>query len=450
MLKKLEHTADRPVSVRAGEAAYPSLFPRGLEYNPPVHGTWNIVHIGMQVPQAHQIYVCSDNCMRGVVMTADEMGFGGRFSCVTLSERDLLLDSLDTVTIEGTADVIEKLGYHPPMVMLFLVCVHIFLGSDLDYIYRTLQERYPDIYFARCFMDPIRQKTGPTPEQELRGAMFDPIQKLPADPRAVNLLGCDVPLEPGSDLCRVLRENGFQLRQLSDCETFSDFLALGDAAFSLCNYTTGVSGVQRLAERLGTPFLYLSPSFSYDEIAQDLDRLKSALGIPTTGGYEQEIDACEKRLAALQASLAGAPVSIDYTAVPRPLSLARLLLTHGFRVPSVYLEAVNPDEEGDLNFLRENFPDLVFRSTIRPELRTAERPASRTLAVGQKAAFFENTPHFVNMIEGGGLWGFSGILGLCERMEKALAEEKDTRDIVMRKGLGCSSECATPDWRESQ
>ena len=54
------------------EAAFPVPFPSRLEFNPPVHGTWNIVHIGMLLPQAHQIYVCSENCMRGVVMTAAE------------------------------------------------------------------------------------------------------------------------------------------------------------------------------------------------------------------------------------------------------------------------------------------------------------------------------------------------------------------------------------------
>ena len=40
-------------------------FARGLEFNAPVHGAWNIVHVGMQVPECHQIYVCADNCMCG-------------------------------------------------------------------------------------------------------------------------------------------------------------------------------------------------------------------------------------------------------------------------------------------------------------------------------------------------------------------------------------------------
>ena len=74
--------------IPAGEATA-SLFPQKLEFNPPVHENWNIVHIGMLVPEAHQIYICGFNCMRGVVLTAAEMGAQERFSSVILYEEDV-------------------------------------------------------------------------------------------------------------------------------------------------------------------------------------------------------------------------------------------------------------------------------------------------------------------------------------------------------------------------
>ena len=55
------------------KASFPVPFPAGLEFNSPAHGNWNIVHTGMLMPEAIQIYVCADNCMRGVVLTAAEM-----------------------------------------------------------------------------------------------------------------------------------------------------------------------------------------------------------------------------------------------------------------------------------------------------------------------------------------------------------------------------------------
>ena len=68
----------------------------------------------------------------------------------------------------------------------------------------------------------------------------------------------------------------------------------------------------------------------------------------------------------------------------------------------------------------------------------------KVLAIGQKAAWFEQTGFFVNIIESGGLWGYEGIRGFCRLMEEALSEEKDLRDIIPRKGLGWPSLCDVP------
>ena len=78
---------------KAGESS-------GLEFNSPAHGNWNIVHTGMLLPEAIQIYVCADNCMRGVVLTAAEMNAADRFSFVIVEEEDLLNGNLEDVTIE--------------------------------------------------------------------------------------------------------------------------------------------------------------------------------------------------------------------------------------------------------------------------------------------------------------------------------------------------------------
>ena len=57
------------------------------------------------MPEAIQIYVCADNCMRGVVLTAAEMNAAERFSFVIVEEENLLNGNLEDVTIEGVTDV---------------------------------------------------------------------------------------------------------------------------------------------------------------------------------------------------------------------------------------------------------------------------------------------------------------------------------------------------------
>ena len=97
--------------ITIGEADFPVPFPLGLEFNSPAHGNWNIVHTGMLMPEAIQIYVCADNCMRGVVLTAAEMNAEDRFSFVTVEEENLLNGNLEDVTIEGALLLVSLLIY---------------------------------------------------------------------------------------------------------------------------------------------------------------------------------------------------------------------------------------------------------------------------------------------------------------------------------------------------
>ena len=358
--------------VLARDAALPRPVANVLEFNAPVHGNWNIVHTGMLVPEAHQVYVCADNCLRGVVLTAAEMGASGRFSSVVIEEGDLLDDNLESVTIEGVSDVIRRLPRRPPVVMVFLVCLHHFVGTDVAYVYDELERRFPDVTFMRCWMDPVMQKTGITPEQRERKAMVDPIQALPEDPRLVSVLSDDLRLPEDSDVFRLLAGAGFEVRQLHDCATWEEYLGLGASTLFLTRSYFGAWGLAKMAARIGRRALYLPPSLGYDAIDAELAELAGALGIdaPDTAPLRAEADAA---LDALASRLAGAPVAIDYLAVNHPLELARTMLEHGLDVRRVYVDAVGAEERASLGWLAAHAPELELWSTIHPMLRQLPR-----------------------------------------------------------------------------
>ena len=430
------------------EASFPVPFQPGLEFNSPAHGNWNIVHTGMLVPEAQQIYVCADNCMRGVVLTAAEMNAADRFSFVIVEEKDLLGGNLEDVTIEGVTDVLKRLDKKPKAVLLFTVCLHHFLGSDLDRIYGELEKRFPEIFFMRCFMDPIMQKTGPTPDQKLRLAMYDAVQERKADPKCVTVLGSDFALDEGSDICRILKKNEILLREIPTCETWEDYQNLGEGSLILNCYPAGKFGAEKQAERLGRPFLYLPGSFDYGEIQEQEEKLLGMLGQQNnrkTGkinglDIEKEIRECEEALSHAHQIIGDTPIAVDYLFHPRPLGLTKLLLTHGFQVQSVFLDSISPEEKEVFFWLKENYPELKLISTVRPEMRVRTRQQSeKILAIGQKAAWFTGSRNFVNMVQGGGLWGFDGIRHTAQLMVEAFHEEKDPEDLIIRKGWGCES-----------
>lgn len=444
--------------ITIGEADFPVPFPLGLEFNSPAHGNWNIVHTGMLMPEAIQIYVCADNCMRGVVLTAAEMNAADRFSFVTVEEENLLNGNLEDVTIEGVTDVLNKLEKKPKAVLLFTVCLHHFLGCDLDRVYEELGTRFPEIVFVRCFMDPIMQKHGLTPDQKLRKAMYDPLITKEPDPLTVTLVGSDFVLDESSDIKRLLRSTGHTLRELPACKTWAEYQQLGSAEIFVSCYPPAKYSAAMLTERLNRTHLYLPGCFDYGEIKEEIRNLIKELQAGWSredtsntkcaditseeieAFCQREITLCEDSINHAKSIIGDTPVVLDYLYHPRPLGLAKLLLEHGFHVTTVYLDSISPEEKPAFDWLKLHHPDLELRATIQTKMRVLPRGTEgKVLAIGQKAAWFSGSRNFVNMVQGGGLWGFDGIRGTMELMTEAFLEEKDPEDLIVRKGWGCES-----------
>lgn len=444
--------------ITIGEADFPVPFPLGLEFNSPAHGNWNIVHTGMLMPEAIQIYVCADNCMRGVVLTAAEMNAEDRFSFVTVEEENLLNGNLEDVTIEGVTDVLNKLEEKPKAVLLFTVCLHHFLGCDLDRVYEELGIRFPEIVFVRCFMDPIMQKHGLTPDQKLRKAMYDPLIPKESDLQTVTLVGSDFALDESSDIKRLLKSTGHTLRELPACKTWEEYQQLGSAGIFVSCYPPAKYGADMLAERLNRTHLYLPGSFDYDEIKEEIrsliKELQAGWSREDTSNtecaditseeieafYQREITLCEDSINHAKSIIGDTPVVLDYLYHPRPLGLAKLLLEHGFHVTTVYLDSISPEEKPAFDWLKLHHPDLELRATIQTKMRVLPRGTEgKVLAIGQKAAWFSGSRNFVNMVQGGGLWGFDGIRKTMKLMTETFLEEKDPEDLIVRKGWGCES-----------
>lgn len=71
-------------------------------------------------------------------------------------------------------------------------------------------------------------------------------------------------------------------------------------------------------------------------------------------------------------------------------------------------------------------------------MRVRPRKEENILAIGQKAAWFTGTKHFVNLVEGAGLYGFDGIRKVAGLMIEAWQEERSGRSDHPER-LGCES-----------
>ena len=418
------------------DAGYPSPFVSGLEYSSPARGTWNIVHTGMLIPEAHEIFVCAAGCLRGVVLTAAEMDAMDRFSTVAVREHNLLDGDLEPLIIDGVTDILEKLSKLPPAVLVYTSCVHHFTGCDLNYVYSCLRERWPQVDFTDCYMNPIMRKSGLTPDQLIRARLYDLLKPRTKNLNAVAIIGNDLPTDPDSDLIQMLR--GRKVHEITSCKTYAEYQEMAESAYYISYYPAARAGGDILEKRLGGRHFYLPFSFDYDEIEDGLTGLAVLLDLPTPNCAGKR-EACEAAKQKALDIIGDQPIAIDYTYCPRPLGLALMLLDAGFRVERVYLDAITLEEKPAFEALKMRYPELALFPTVDPQMRfhsAAEK--TNFLAVGQKVAHFTNTDHFVNVVEGGGMIGFQAITKTLEYMVDAHLYAKDMKNLVQIKGLGCA------------
>ena len=436
MLKRIG-TKPQIEGIPIRDAAFPNPFPSGLEYASPARGTWNIVHTGMLIPEAHEIFVCAASCLRGVVLTAAELGMSHRFSTVEIKEHNLLDGDMEELVIEGVSDILRKLPKMPPAVLVYTSCVHHFAGCDLDMIYAELRRRFPEVDFADCYMNPIMRKSGLTPDQLMRSRLYMPLKQRPVNENAVALIGSDLPLDEDSDLKQLLRSVGWKIHEITACKTYEEYQQMAESAVYVSSYPAAVAGGNMLADRLGGRHIYVPFSYDYEEIETGLTRLAAVLGVPApdfTGKREHCAEALEKA----RSAVGDRPIAIDYTFCPRPLGLAKLLLEAGFRVERVYLDVITGEEKAAFAFLKENYPDLTLYPTVHAAMRFhSPGETSDFVAIGQKAAHFTNTPHFVNVVEGGGMLGYQAVVKTMALLEEAAKTPKDLRALIQIKGMGC-------------
>ncbi len=423
--------------VSIGKAKFPSPFTAGLEYSAPARGTWNIVHTGMLIPQAHQIFVCAASCLRGVVLTAAEMNAQDRFSTIEIRENNVLNGDMEELIINGVSDILLKLPAMPPAVLIYTSCIHHFIGCDLPLVYKTLREKFPGTDFTDCYMNPIMRKSGLNPDQLMRRQLYSLLKKRDVDERCISIVGNDLATDKSSELVQLILSGGFTLREIQSCRSYEEYQKMAESALFVSYYPAAAAGGEALAKRLGRKHLFLPFTLDCKKIEENFSLLAKELciGIPD---YSEKKVQCEAALKEAREIIKDAPVTIDYTALPVPLGLARLLLCHGFNVTRVYADSFQGTEKDDFDYLAAHFPSLELVATVHARMRFARcSQGEKTLAIGQKAAYFSGTNNFVNIVEGGGMYGFEAIVRLSELMVDAFLREKDTRSLIQIKGMGC-------------
>ena len=442
MLKKINNfdKADAH-ALKISQIEQTQIFTPELEFNAPARGLWNIVHTCMLIPQLHQIFVCAQGCLRGVILTAAEMKAMNRMSFVAIQENDLFDGSLEENAIEGVTAILDKMDAKPRAVAVFFSCVQLFAGCDLAAVLSELRCRFPKIDFIECLMHPTMRKAGLTPDAFMRKQLYAPLRECKVRPRSAAIIGNDFALAESSELFRLLAANGFSWSDITLCRNYDEYLDLASCEYFISTQLNAKAGCEALSRRLGRKMLYLKQSYNFDEILANYRMMAEVMHLET---IDLTVDRTETEQVLRQTAelLDNMPIAIDYTATLRNLSLARLLLDAGFNVQRVYTDVITAEEIADRDYLKVHYPDLMIYPTLHPAMRfSVRKPGSgdEFLCIGQKAACYTGSRHLVNMVSGGRWYGFDGIRQLCWAMRRAMVEIVDTEEVIQIKGWECES-----------
>ncbi len=446
----------------------------GLEYTPPARGTWTIAHTPLLVPESVEVYVCPESCLRGVSLSAAEFGgLGTRFSLVVVEEEDWIRSRMEPLFIEGVSDLLrqryERDGKYPPICFVFNSCMHQFMDTNMALIFRELAKRFPDVLFVEGNMNCTMRTTQTHFEAATGRALYkgllpvgDVHRHAPASPvPAVNVIGNYFAIDASSELLELLGFAGYKVNDLPRVKTYEEYQQMADAALNLYTHPFGKAACEDLRKRLGTPFLEVPYCWDFDEIDRTeravLEKVATAINASGAGErvgltpivraglldpYKHE---AEQALAGTAKALSGWNITIDAASTPRPFGLAALLESCGFSVTCVYADACGPlDEDAKARWEAlasehghdaETLPMIDWRMRQMP-FEDASRKDGNVLAIGQKAAYYGNTGHFVNLIYQSGLLGFRGITKLCVLMRDAAENVKDTEAVLSEKAVG--------------
>lgn len=411
----------------------------GLLYSSPCRGLWNIVHLATQVPGSHQIYVCPTSCLRGVVLTTAEMGCMDRLSTITVGEDNILDGDMEERILEGTRKILSSLNRKPAVVFIFTSCIHHFMAANYLRVYEILRKEYPDIAFIDAYMDPImRKKTPPLPS--LQRQVYRVFKNVEKKEKQCNFIDNWFSAEH-NDLALHLKKQGIVVKDFSEQESYDSYLEMQESCCNFSFHKFGMLACKDMFYRLHQPYLYLPLSFDYSVIDASMKEACQMMrvDVPTSEEIEQEREKIEELIVQLKQIIGNTPIVIDHSAIDCPMSLACFLIAHGFCVKALILD-VNAESSDVFNQLKAMAPDMEVYNPEQCTMRIHSRKYDeKMLGIGQQAAYFFDTPYFVELIFTAGMYGYHGIQYLLKQMMEAYEHPKHVRSTVSHKGWRCQA-----------
>ncbi|MBE6845761.1 MAG: oxidoreductase [Ruminococcus sp.] len=411
------------------------FIPSTLHYVSAAHGGWGVVRIAALVPESHQLFVCPFACGRHGALGGAVNGIKERISYLYITEADIVSGDYEQLIIDNVGELFEALEKKPKVLLIFTSCLDDLLGTDHEPILAELSEKYPDVKFRHCKMNPISLDSAYPPGITVEMNMYSLLEKSDVHEKQVNILGSNVSFDENGDLRKILSEKGWKVTHISDYDTFEDYQEMAKASLNIVTAPIALKAAQQMEKDIDIPYLAAYVNYNVDDIEEFYRQLSEKLGedfVTSSKGYREK--AIEK-IKETQKIIGDYPIAIDYQAVLKPFSLALVLVRNGFNVSMIASDAIAGHEKSNLAALAEESPHTLVESPLNHEAVKFPFEGNECLCIGFDCGYMTGSEKVVNIMEDEGLFAYDGICKMMDLIAMAYHGKADVQNMIKEAGL---------------
>lgn len=392
--------------------------PATLDFNSPGAKGFGVKRAGLCVPGSVMLLVAPGCCGRNTALL-NELGYHERFYY-------LLLDDIDIVTgrhlkkiPEACAEICESMGENPSAIMICVTCVDALLGTDMERVCRSCEEK-TGVPAVPAYMYALTREKRIPPMGLTRKSVYSLLKKQKRHADECNLLGFFAAMDSENEIYPLLKHAGLNaVREIGRCGAFDDYAAMSRANFNLVLNPEARYAAQDLYERLGIPFIELTRVYRPEKIRNQYRLLGQAIGktLDDTQYYEETVQAVE----AFRKDFAGLSVAVGECLNADSFEMALSLTEFGMHVAEIY------GTVGERNFvylkkLAAVSPETRIYSNLSPTMLGYERDCDIRAAIGNDAMYYHRDLPGVGFNDEAQTFGYRGVTLLLSQLEKAVSE----------------------------
>jgi len=416
-----------------------ACFTTTLHYESPAHGGWGVIRVAALVPEVYMLFVSPFACGRHGALGGIINGVKDKVSYLFIGEKEIVSGDYEAQVFRAIEELFAFLKKKPRVLFLFVSCLDDMLGTDHAALDEKLEQTYPDVLFRSCHMNPIQSDTPLPPLVSLNRNMYS-LLSSPDGKEAehfknyVNLIGNNVLPVAGSELYRIMGDNGIRVRHISECKTFDEYYAMRTSGMNIVLSPAAAFAARDMEKNPGIPYFLSYVTYDPDGIKDmygELAKKLSDAGMNVSFDIEREYENAKASLRETAAFLDGTPVAIDFQAVKQPCALAKTLISYGFTVKLLAVDKILPFEKESFEWLKTNAPHLEIASPLHHDSpKFAYRSYSDCLCIGFDCGYMTGSEKVVNIMDDEGNFGFSGVVRLMEMMRSANARRADVAEMI--------------------